>query len=56
MAPEINFYLRQNIIATKDDLVYLGQYTYIGYFYDVGKFINRPRFKTGSNVDIPQGR
>ena len=45
IAIQKNFYLSKNIIKTKDDIFYLGQYTYIGYFYSIGNMVDRPLLK-----------
>ena len=42
-----NYYLKKNIINTRDAVLYLGQLSYSGEFYDIGKMINRPIIKTG---------
>jgi hypothetical protein len=46
MVTDTNYYLRKNIINTKDDWVYLGFYSYIGEYYDIGKMIDRPIIKS----------
>jgi hypothetical protein len=38
--------LRKNIINTRDDVVYLGFYSYVGEYYDIGKMIDRPKIKS----------
>jgi hypothetical protein len=46
--------LKKNIINTKDELLYLGQLTYVGEFYDIGKMIERPIIKkdAGENENL----
>lgn len=41
-----NYFLRKNIINTRDDVVYLGFYSYVGEYYDIGKMIDRPQIKS----------
>lgn len=41
-----NYFLRKNIINTRDDIFYLGFYTYIGEYYDIGKMVDRPVIKS----------
>lgn len=43
--PDHNFFLRRNIINTMDDYFTLGQSTYEGEYYSVGKFVNRPKLR-----------
>jgi hypothetical protein len=47
IATQMNFYLSKQIIETKDDYFYLGQYSYKGYFYALGKQVMRPVLKQG---------
>ena len=38
-------YLRQHYVETQDEWMQLGQYTFKGYFYQIGKTVNRPTVK-----------
>jgi hypothetical protein len=51
VATSTQFSLKKNIINTKDEVLYLGQLTFVGEFYDVGKLIDRPIIKTGASQE-----
>ena len=40
-----NFYIRRNVINTKDEFFYIGQLTQYGEFFDVGKHMVRPKVR-----------
>lgn len=42
-------YVRLNKIETEDEFLQLGQYTFEGSYYDVGKAIKRPIHKLKKN-------
>ena len=37
-----NFFLSKNVIETMDDFFFLGQMTYEGEYYSIGKYLNTP--------------
>lgn len=41
-----NYYVRKNIINTKDQYFYLGFLSFVGDYYDIGKMIDRPIIKS----------
>lgn len=43
VVPQDYLSMRQNYIETEDEFLQLGQYTYTGYFYDIGSKIVRNR-------------
>ena len=47
-----NFYLRFNVINTKDEYFYIGQLTQYDEFYDVGKVVSRPQVRELSDGQL----
>jgi hypothetical protein len=48
--PNNNFFLRRNVINTKDDFFYIGQLTQYGEYFTVGKFVNRPKVRDSGDA------
>ena len=46
-ASQVNFYLSKQVCETKDSYFYLGQYSYKGYFYNIGKMVPKQLIKQG---------